>query len=302
MNDMRSSRGRDALSDAARLAAKIAKRSSTLEVCGTWRSGGIYATVKHWRGIEPKLRYLRQAYTLSLTFDGRSDPTGSLVAGTVVYEGHDGPGCVTDVPPRAERRGWNRNADLDFRVLMIEPETVDPELASSALAAPGSFTSHHDELLRSVLRPLAFERRRPGASVQSIYAEHAAGIATAHTARQRPARAPVSGRLPRPNLRRVVDFIEEHLHENISLAALAALSDRGIDVFARQFKSELGIPPYRYVLERRLQLAAAELIGTRKPIAEIALAVGFSSQSHFTTRFTSRFGVSPGTYRIQRGG
>ena len=300
MNDTRSVHSHDLRSDAAFLAAEIVRGSSSLEVCDTWLGGRIHAAVKHWRGVDPELRYLRQAHTLSLTLSGRSDLTGSLVSGTGMYEGRDSPGCVTYVPPGAERRGWYRNPDLDFLVLVVEPEAVDAEMRVCA-PMPQAFTNVQDELLQSVLRALACELRRKDSAVPSMYAEHVAGLAIAHIAR-RHRHASGIGRLSRPGLLRVVEFIEEHLHEDISLGALAPLAGRGIDVFARQFRSEFGIPPYRYLLERRLQRAAADLTGTRKPIAEIALAVGFSSQSHFTTRFTARFGVSPGIYRRRHRG
>lgn len=289
-----------ALSDAARLAAEIARGSSTLEVCGSWRAGGIYAAVKHWHGIDPELSYSRRAHTLSLTLNGRSDLTGSSISGTALYEGRDYPGCVTYVPPGAERRGWYRNADLDFLVLLIEPEVVHAEVTACGSGPLEPFTNLHDDSLQSILGALALELRRTGSSVPSLYAEHVAGLAIAHIARRRGVRAPGTSRLSRPGLARVVEFIEAHLHEDISLAALASLAGRGIDMFARQFRSELGVPPYRYVLERRLQRAAADLAGTGRSIAEIALGVGFSSQSHFTTRFTARFGVPPGLYRSQR--
>lgn len=300
MNDTRSIRTRVVQSDAARLAAEIVRGSSTLDVCGSWRGGGIYAAVKHWHGIDPELRYLRQAHTLSLTLSGRSDLTGSLISGATMYEGRDSPGCVTYVPPGAERRGWYKNADLDFLVLIIAAEIVDPEPNGTA-ATLEVFTNRQDELLQSILRALAGELRRKDSTVPSLYAEHVAGLAIAHIAHRHPGQASVVGRLSRPGLGHVLEFIEEHLQEDISLAALASLAGRGIDVFARQFRSELGVPPYRYVMERRLQRAAADLAGSRKPIAEIALAVGFSSQSHFTTRFTARFGVSPGIYRNRQG-
>src|SRR5690242_14788874 len=99
MSDTRSVQSRAARSDAALLAAEIARGSSTLEVCGTWRAGGIYAAVKHWCGIDPELRYLRRAHTLSLTLGGSSELTGSLISGTAMYEGRDNPGCITYVPP-----------------------------------------------------------------------------------------------------------------------------------------------------------------------------------------------------------
>jgi AraC family transcriptional regulator len=69
------------------------------------------------------------------------------------------------------------------------------------------------------------------------------------------------------------------------------------DSFARRFRATTGHPPYRYVLRRRVERAAALLRATDTSISEVALATGFSSQSHFTSAFKQPIGTTPSAYR-----
>ncbi|WP_020186477.1 AraC family transcriptional regulator [Methylopila sp. 73B] len=98
---------------------------------------------------------------------------------------------------------------------------------------------------------------------------------------------------------RVVDHVEDHLGEDIALADLAGLLDMPVDRFARRFRAAMGVAPYAYVLERRVRRAERLLGERRGSLAEIALACGFSSQSHFATAFRERTGRTPGAYRAE---
>jgi len=61
----------------------------------------------------------------------------------------------------------------------------------------------------------------------------------------------------------------------------------------------MGVGPYRYVVVRRIERARRLLTQTEMPLADIAAAVGFDSQSSFTARFRREAGVSPGRLRKQ---
>ncbi|HEY0834466.1 MAG TPA: AraC family transcriptional regulator [Azospirillum sp.] len=101
-------------------------------------------------------------------------------------------------------------------------------------------------------------------------------------------------------LRRVLDYIEEHVADDISLQALAAVAGLSPYHFARCFKQDVGRSPYRYVTDRRLQRAGRLLATTRLPVADIAVRCGFSRPGHFSTTFRRVFGVTPLRYRIDR--
>lgn len=98
-------------------------------------------------------------------------------------------------------------------------------------------------------------------------------------------------------LSRAKEYIEEHLDEDFDLDGLARAAELSPFHFARAFKREMGIPPHRYLMERRVDRARVLLAQTALGLAEIALACGFAGQSHFTTAFKRHTGVTPGAWR-----
>ena len=101
-----------------------------------------------------------------------------------------------------------------------------------------------------------------------------------------------------PRFRRVVEYIEQHLDKDLSLAELAAVVYMSPYHFARLFKCSTGVPPHRFVVQQRIA-HACEILATREPsIAHISRMVGFRSPSHFTAVFRRVTGITPKGYRI----
>ncbi|MEM7653252.1 MAG: AraC family transcriptional regulator [Pseudomonadota bacterium] len=96
---------------------------------------------------------------------------------------------------------------------------------------------------------------------------------------------------------RLRDYIMDDLTRDLSLDELASLAGISPFHFARAFKQATGLSPHQYVLELRLTRAREELAGGKNTLADIAYAVGFSSQAHMTDVFKKRLGVTPGRYR-----
>ncbi|MEB0109524.1 helix-turn-helix transcriptional regulator [Pseudomonas sp. GNP013] len=97
--------------------------------------------------------------------------------------------------------------------------------------------------------------------------------------------------------RRLVEYIEQHLQDPISLGLLAGLCALSEYHFARMFRQSFGLPPHQYLLARRLARARSLLRGGALPLGEVALMCGFSSASHFNQRFRQATGATPGDYR-----
>jgi AraC family transcriptional regulator len=95
----------------------------------------------------------------------------------------------------------------------------------------------------------------------------------------------------------ILEYIEEHLDEDLSIAHLARLAGMGSHYFRKLFSISTGLPVHEYVLRARIKRATYLLRHAHQSLAEIALQVGFSSQSHFTTEFRRRSGATPAAYR-----
>lgn len=97
-------------------------------------------------------------------------------------------------------------------------------------------------------------------------------------------------------LRRIDDWIETNLDQTIRLDELAMLANLSEFHFHRMFRLSRGVAPHAWVMERRVDRARI-LLQSDRPIAEIAVACGFSSQSHLTRVFRQQTGRTPANYR-----
>jgi AraC family transcriptional regulator len=111
---------------------------------------------------------------------------------------------------------------------------------------------------------------------------------------------PLRGGLPVWQQKRVVEFIEEHLAEEISLAALAELADLSLYHFARAFTQSFGVPPHRYHMARRMDRARSLLQRPALSVTQIGAQIGFRETSSFTRAFRRFTGLAPTEYRRHR--
>src|ERR1700730_12936557 len=98
-------------------------------------------------------------------------------------------------------------------------------------------------------------------------------------------------------MKRVAQFTEWHLAEDVSLGVLADLVRLSPFHFVRSFKRSFGEPPHRYWRARRIERAKELLANPRASITQIASEVGFSGTSAFSSTFHRVAGVTPSTYR-----
>jgi AraC-like DNA-binding protein len=103
--------------------------------------------------------------------------------------------------------------------------------------------------------------------------------------------------LPKWRLKRVVEYVDAHLENSVSLADLASCAGLTSMHFARQFRVATGIRPHEYLLRRRIARAQELLLTSNTALVEIAFCVGFQTQAHFTTVFKRFVGVTPGQWR-----
>jgi AraC-like DNA-binding protein len=178
------------------------------------------------------------------------------------------------------RRAVGGDVDLDLPGAFPEPVVDDPSLVARFRTLHATILTEgggleDDERLVALLRDL-FVRHATGG--------HAGGAW---------ARGPVH---PRTAAVRVVrEYIEAHCTELIRLATLAELAAVTPFQLIRLCNRELGMSPYAYVKQLRVQ-RAQRLLQAGVPVAHVAYAVGFSDQSHLTRTFKAVLGVTPGRY------
>ncbi|MCM1989378.1 helix-turn-helix transcriptional regulator [Oceanirhabdus seepicola] len=98
-------------------------------------------------------------------------------------------------------------------------------------------------------------------------------------------------------LQKSLDYIEEHIKEDISLEDLSALCYYSTHHYHRVFQSVIGIPVTDYIRKRKLSVAAKEIIETDKKIIDIAMDYGFNSHETFSRAFKRIFDITPNAYR-----
>ncbi|VVS91466.1 helix-turn-helix domain-containing protein [Desulfoluna spongiiphila] len=95
---------------------------------------------------------------------------------------------------------------------------------------------------------------------------------------------------------RVLAFLHDGLAEPVSLETLAELAGCTPYHLIRLFKESRGMTPHAYLMQLRLE-HARRMLEKGAPIADSALASGFSDQSHLTRAFRARYGLPPGAYQ-----
>lgn len=110
--------------------------------------------------------------------------------------------------------------------------------------------------------------------------------------------APASGFGP------VLACMRDHYHESLGNRQLARLVHMSVRTFERRFRASFHLTPQKYLKKLRLRMASRALVYTGQSLAEVAVACGFSDQSHFTREFRRHFGRTPREFRehYARGG
>lgn len=135
-----------------------------------------------------------------------------------------------------------------------------------------------------------------------LYVESLAQVFIIHLLRQYCTFQPKTQQHPQSDVLRlqpVLDYIHSYLDRPLHLAELAEVLGINQYHFCRLFKQSMGIAPYQYVLQQRMERAKELLQQRRHTIAEIAALVGCTDQSRFTKHFKNYFGVTPSLFLQQ---
>jgi AraC family transcriptional regulator len=110
-------------------------------------------------------------------------------------------------------------------------------------------------------------------------------------------KADFRGGLPVRQLRKVEDYVHEHLADDISLQSVAGLAELSAFHFSRVFKQTTGMSPLQFVTRERITRAQQLIRETSRTLIEIGLEVGYKNPSHFAQVFRRVVGVTPTEFR-----
>jgi AraC family transcriptional regulator len=202
-----------------------------------------------------------------------------------------------DLVPGGASGSWEDHAACDMVSVRLSPGLLSS--TAEALGLPGGHAElapkigARDPLIEHVVRALMAELQAP-APAGRIYAD---SLATALTTRLLQSFGPigVAGRqtLSKPQIRRIVEFVEANLDSELTLDQLAEVAGMSVPHLTTLFRRTMGQSVHGYVMERRVQRARSLLLAHRMTIAEVALETGFAHQSHLARWMRRLLGVTP---------
>jgi RpiB/LacA/LacB family sugar-phosphate isomerase len=107
----------------------------------------------------------------------------------------------------------------------------------------------------------------------------------------------VVGGLPPRRLQRIFSHVRENISLELSVIELAQVAGMSQYYFSKLFKMSTGTTPHQYVMRQRVERAQEYLRETKVGLADVAMKVGFETQSHFTSVFRRLAGITPKHYR-----
>lgn len=234
---------------------------------------------------------LRQECTVHRYYDGHLSGASSHIR-------------TTSILPAGRTTGWGATLEtevlhvyLDDHVLrrhINDTHDIDP----SSIDVLDTMGKTDEEISR--LAPLILRQISDSTPVTKLMLDGFEQIVAAHLISRyasTPREPEAVGALDPKTLARVIQYMRDNLELDLSLEDLAEHTSMSLYSFARAFKAATGTSPHQMLLAERVARVAQLLRNDNMPLAEVAYAVGFSSQSHMTTTFAKHMGVTPGRYR-----
>lgn len=261
------------------------------------------ASLRRWRGTSAEMKQPPlDHHCIVMHLGGAKRVTRRREGPTLTAEA--GSRAITTIPA-GTTSDWSTAGPIGFAHLYVHPHRFDRCLQEQFDRDPRGVAltdavGTESPLLHALFQGMVNQVETPGAAqrlvldtllqsfiVQLICERSTIGAAT------RPAPHSLAPR----RLKRVIDFIEANLADEIALDDLASVAGSSRYHFSRAFRDATGLPPYRYLVHRRIDAAKAMLLSGDLPIDEIAAQCGFKSVAQFSVMFKQVFGTTPGRFR-----
>ncbi|SDR63219.1 transcriptional regulator, AraC family [Rhizobiales bacterium GAS113] len=208
-----------------------------------------------------------------------------------------------DLTPEGFTGSWEDEEPASFLLIDLAPALVEQAAAGIGLK-PGKLGMEPQAQLRDArMQHIAFalkaelEADEPNGR---LYLEGLGlALSASLVARYASARDGLrdSQTLSPSRMRRVVDYVESHIEEDLSLQRLAEVAELSLSHFKTLFRRSAGRPVHRYVIERRVERARTLLRQGQLPLAQVAAAAGFAHQSHMARHIRRQLGAAPSEFR-----
>ena len=213
-------------------------------------------------------------------------------------------GALSIVPAGAAYQ-WSTRGPVEFAHLYLRPQAIERVGAEefdrdlSALCLEDRLGVHDglmQALFMAMLEEIAQRSVRSRLYLDTLLHSLMLRLLRGYAAAPRtPLRARHS--MAPARLRRVTDYMESNLADDIALADLASVAAMSPFHFSRAFASVTGTPPYAYLVQRRIEHAKTLLNSGAEPVSLIATRCGFHSAGQFCRMFKRATGCSPLRYR-----
>src|SRR5271169_578864 len=262
------------------------------------------ALLKHWVGTDPTMdqppldhHYVVQHLGGAKQVDRRCE--GSLLT-TIVEEG-----TLTFVPAGTEFK-WHTRGPIDFAHLYISPTLMartalrfDRVNELSLVDTVGCRAPLLEALYAAMRQELYSQRAASPIYLDTLLDTFLIRLLLDHsTASLRDTKSRET--LPSFQIRRMMEFVEAHLDQALTLNDLVAVAGGSPFHFSRAFKNSVGDSPYKYLLRRRMAHARSLLMNTDWPLLKIAQSCGYSATVNFSRSFFRIMQVTPTQLREGR--
>ena len=261
------------------------------------------ALLRSWRGIEP-VSYPRldhHCLTLHLGNPRRIERRGEGSNLEVDIR----PGALSLTPSGAAYE-WKTTGPVDYAELYLSPAFIR-QIDAEVFDRGGSGFGLEDRLgivdpmiemaLKMMLGEIAEMRLGSRLYLDSLLRTLSIRLLQM-CGNARPVRPGARHSIAPARLRRVLEYIETHLSADIGITVLAEVAAISAAHFSRVFAQATGVPPYAYVVARRIEHAKRLLANPELPLSAVAASCGFHTEAHFSRMFTREVGVTPRQYRL----
>jgi len=218
----------------------------------------------------------------------------------VATKGSSGNLCIT---PAGQPISAIWSKPLDNMGITLQPDFINRAARENGFADGFEFAEvykHSDPLIQQLGLTLLAEAESATPSGR-LFSDSLIQTLTLHLlthyGTSKPTKQNVTGGLSGYKLRRVKEFIDANLEDDLSLAEISSIADLSQFHFARAFRKSTGLTPQQFLMQQRIERAKDLLSKNDLPIVEVSLRTGFKNQSHFTSLFRKFTRLTPKVWR-----